>query len=105
MDNIKFIPLGNRIIVELEDITGRKYGNLYVPDTGKELVRVGNIIAIGDKVMQFQVGDKIAFSSYSGVNIHMPKYGLIDDVRYRVLSEDEVLFKVEVLKEQAEQNG
>jgi len=90
----KFIPLGDRILVELDDITNRKVGLIEIPDTGKEILRSARVIAIGDTNGMFKEGDRILFHAYSGVNVQCPSLGIVDDNRLRFLMTSEVIARV-----------
>jgi co-chaperonin GroES (HSP10) len=92
--DVHLIPVGERILVELDDITNRKVGMIEIPDTEKELLRSAKVIATGDTNGLFSVGDRILFHAYSGVNVHCPSLGVVNDNEFRFLMTSEVLAKV-----------
>lgn len=71
-------PLGDRIVIKptaAEEVTK---GGIVLPDTAKERPREGEVIATGPgKVsetgvlvpMEVQVGDKVIYASYGGVEV------------------------------------
>lgn len=92
---MRLIPLGERILVELEDISNRKVGLIEIPDTAGEAMRCAKVIAVGNANGQFHEGDRVLFHRMSGVNMHAPALGIVDDNRLRFLMESEVIAKVE----------
>jgi len=91
---MKLIPLGDRVLVELDDITNRKVGLIEIPDTEKELLRSARVVAIGDEVKAFKEGDRILFHAYSGVNVHAPSLGIVNDNILRFLMTSEIIARV-----------
>lgn len=91
---MKLIPLGDRILVELDDITNRKVGSIYMADTSGEKMRTARVIAVGETANGFKVGDRIAFDHFSGYNAHAPALGIVDDNKLRFLMASEVIAKV-----------
>jgi len=92
--DVNLIPLGERILVELEGIANRKVGMIEIPDTGKELLRVAKVIATGDTNGLFKAGDRVLFHAYSGVNVHAPSLGYVNDNQFRFLMTSEVIARV-----------
>ena len=91
---MKFTPLGDRILVELENIADRKVGAIFVPDSGPELLRAAKVVAVGEANTAFAIGDRILFHAFSGVNVHCPSLGIVNDNKLRFLMPSEVLAKV-----------
>jgi len=87
-------PLGDRVVVKptpQEEVT--KSG-IILPDTAdKEKKAEGEIIAIGngEKILKLNLktGQKVVYSQYSGSEVK------IEDVEYKVLSEDDLLAVIE----------
>lgn len=72
---MKFNPYHNQVFIKQEDETEKIYGNIIVPDAGKEKPLLGKIIAVGPGVydlmgnlipMTARVGKKVAFPSFGG---------------------------------------
>jgi chaperonin GroES len=78
MANIR--PLGDRVVVEpteQEDVTA---SGLFLPETAKEKPQQGKVVAAGKGrrddsgklvEMDVQVGDKILFAKYAGIEIKL----------------------------------
>lgn len=86
-------PLGDRIVIRREEIKTTK-GGIILPEAAQEKPREGEVVAVGaGKVdgkgkahpMNLKVGDKILFSSYSGIEYKT------NDEEYLILSEEDVL--------------
>ena len=95
----KLVPLGDRLVIKpvvQEEVLA---SGIVIPDTAKEKPQKGEVIAAGPgrlddagKRIQMEVkaGDRILYAKYSGQEVK------IDQEEYIVLSEKDVLCKVEV---------
>jgi chaperonin GroES len=95
----KLIPLGDRLVIKpvvQEEVLA---SGLVIPDTAKEKPQQGEVIAAGPGrvddngkriPLDVKAGDRVLFAKYSGQEIK------IDQQEYVVLSERDVLCKVEV---------
>lgn len=82
-------PLGERVLIkqtEQEEVT--KSG-IVLPTASKEKPIIGEVLAIGAKVEDIKVGNKVIFEKYSGTEV---KDG---DESYLILEKDNVLAIVE----------
>lgn len=95
----KLIPLGDRLVIKpvvQEEVLA---SGLVIPDTAKEKPQQGDVIAAGPGriddngkriALDVKAGDRVLYAKYSGQEIK------IDQQEYIVLSERDVLCKVEV---------
>jgi chaperonin GroES len=90
--NIKFKPLGDKILIEPK-LAPEKVGRLYLPENAKEKPQEGKVIAIGEGrindrgerlPMSVCVGDRVLMARYCGTEIK------IDGKEYRIISVDDV---------------
>jgi len=93
-----FNPLGDRLLVkplEREEVTK---GGILLPDTVKERPQEGEVIAVGSGrlndegkriPLDLKKGDIIMYAKYGGTELKE------DDVDYLILSERDVLAKIE----------
>jgi chaperonin GroES len=98
MADVKFKPLGNRIVVRpLEDETQMSAGGIYIPDTAKEKPQEGEVVAVGPGKlaedgtrvpMEVSVGDTVIYSKYGGTEYK------VGDIEYLVLRDEDVLLTV-----------
>ena len=83
-------PLGERVLIkqtEQEEVT--KSGIVLPGTASKEKSIIGEVLAIGAKVEDIKVGNKVIFEKYSGTEV---KDG---DESYLILEKDNVLAIVE----------
>ena len=83
-------PLGKRILIkqiEQEEVT--KSGIVLPGTASKEKPIIGEVLAVGSKIVEVKVGDKVIFEKYSGTEV---KDG---EESYLILEKDNVLAIVE----------
>ena len=83
-------PLGERILIkqtEQEEVT--KSGIVLPGTASKEKPIIGEVLAVGSKIEEVKVGDKVIFEKYSGTEV---KDG---EETYLILEKDNVLAIVE----------
>lgn len=75
---MKFIPLGDRVAVELIEQEEKTAGGIFIPDTAKEKPSQGVVVAVGNGArddkgniipMDLKVGQKILFGKWAGTEI------------------------------------
>ena len=91
-------PLGDRIVVKVVNHEEKTKGGIVLPDTAKEKLTEGEVMAIGTgKVLEngqklpleVKVGDRIIFSKYAGTEVKL------DGEEYVIFSERDVLAIIE----------
>lgn len=91
---MKLTPLGDRVIIKLLEQEEVKKGGIIIPDTAKERPQEGEVVAVGKGKrdskggrieMDVKKGDRVLFGKYSGNEIN------IDDAKYLVVKEDEII--------------
>ena len=89
---ILFIPIGDRVVIT-PDEPESNYGNLVIPDIGKEKVSQGTVVAVGNG-MNYGQG-LIPLTCKPGDKVIFPKYGASDmeigDDKYIIIKENELL--------------
>jgi chaperonin GroES len=72
---IKLQPLGDRVVVERDELDDITAGGIVLPESAKDKPARGTVVSIGDGKLlddgsrgefQVKVGDHVLFSSYSG---------------------------------------
>ena len=75
---MKIKPLHNHVVIKQQDETETMYGNIIVPDAGKEKPLMGEVIAVGPGIVNIngalipntlEVGQTVAFPSFGGQRI------------------------------------
>jgi len=96
--SIKLQPLGDRVVVQREEVEERTSGGIVLPDTAREKPARGKVVAVGDgrllddgtrSQLQVKVGDRVLFTSYAGENIK------VGDEEYLLMREDDILAVIE----------
>jgi chaperonin GroES len=94
--NIK--PLHNNIVIKQTDNTEEMYGNILVPDMGKEKPLMGEIVAVGKGrttetgafvETQLEIGQTVVFPAFGGIKL------TIDGEEYVVCKETELIAVIE----------
>ncbi len=95
---VKLQPLGDKVVVEREEVSEKTLGGIYIPDSAKDKPSRGTIIAIGTGkllddgtrgAMQVKIGDRVLFTSYAPETIE------INDEEFLLMSESDILAVVE----------
>lgn len=88
-------PAGKKVLVELNPV-GEKMtaGGVILPEDHHEEFRTGFILAKGDEVKRFDVGDKILVGWVFGESIHIPDQGILDDT-LRMGTQSEIWAKLD----------
>ena len=94
MTECPIIPLGDKIIILPQDEGEQTYGNIVVPDIGKEKPEIGTVLAVGPGRISTD-GTLIPNRIEVGVTVIVPKFGaqvvVVENETYVVASENDVL--------------
>ena len=77
---MRFIPLGNRVLVKPFDAgETTTEGGIILQEARSEKPYIGDVVAIGDEVLNAQVGDRIYYARFAGTDIELEtKYLLLE---------------------------
>ncbi len=81
-------PLGDRVVAQREEASGKTASGLYLPDNAKEAPKVAKVIAVGPDVKGVKKGDRVLFKEYSTTEIK------IDREEFIIVKEEDVLATV-----------
>ena len=90
----KIVPVGDRIVVKLEENEEKTKSGIVLPDTAKEKPQRGKVVAVGSgrtldngKKVEPEVkeGDTVIFSKYAGTEVKL------SGEKYLIFSESDVL--------------
>ncbi len=93
MNDFKFKPLSDRIVVKPAEAEDKTAGGIILPDTAKEKPVEGIVVAIGPgKVtedgktvnLEVKVGDKVLYGKYSGTEVS------INDEDFLIMRESDI---------------
>ena len=96
MDNVKFKPLFDRLLIErTKDVD--KVGDIIIPDSAQEKSRKGRVVAAGPGIrnadgvlmpLDVKVGDVVIFGYGIGMDVY------IDGEEYLIIPEVDALAKI-----------
>ena len=94
MTECPITPLGDKIIILPQEEGEQKYGNIVVPDMGKEKPEMGTVLAVGPGRISPN-GTLIPNKIEVGQTVMVPKFGaqvaVVENETYIVASENDVL--------------
>ena len=94
MENTPITPLADRVLIKPIEEEESTYGNIVVPDMGKDRPDFGTVLAVGPGRYDNN-GNLIPTSLKAGQKVIMPKYGAntveIEGEEYVLASESEIL--------------
>lgn len=84
-------PLGDRILVKMEEVKAKTAGGLFIPQSAQEKTQIASVIAVGDDkdAITVKVGDKILHDKYAGTQVK------VDNEEYLIINMGDVLAVVE----------
>ena len=80
MAKLKFRPLHDRVVVKRIEADERSKGGIIIPDTVKEKLQEGEVVAVGPGgrdengkliVMDLKAGDRVLFGKWSGTEVKL----------------------------------
>ena len=95
---MKIKPLHNHVVIKQQDETEMMYGNIIVPDAGKEKPLMGEVIAVGPGIYsmtgdlihnRLEVGQKVTFPAFGGQKLS------IDGEDYLIYKEQDIFAIIE----------
>jgi|TARA_R110002049_G_scaffold240458_1_gene414236 chaperonin GroES len=94
MENIPITPLADRVLIKPIEAEESTYGNIVVPDMGKDRPDFGNVLSVGPGRYDNN-GNLIPMRVKVGQKVIMPKYGAntveIEGEEYILAAETEIL--------------
>ena len=88
------IPMGDRIVILPVEEGEQTYGNIVVPDMGKEKPEIGTVLAVGPGRISTN-GVLIPNKLEVGVTVMVPKFGaqvvVVENETYIIAGESDVL--------------
>jgi chaperonin GroES len=91
---MKIKPLHNHVVIKQQDETETMYGNIVVPDMGKEKPLMGEVVAIGPGIYtitgnwidtSIRVGELVVFPAFGGTKM------TVEGEEYVVMKENDLL--------------
>lgn len=91
---MKIKPLHNHVVIKQQDETETMYGNIVVPDMGKEKPLMGKVVAVGPGIYtitgnwidtSIRVGELVVFPAFGGTKM------TVEGEEYVVMKENDLL--------------
>jgi chaperonin GroES len=86
--NTPIKPLADRVVAVREEVQAKTTSGLYLPDNAKEKSVIAKVVAIGPKVTDIKIGDRIVYKEYSTTDLK------IDNKDFLIVKEEDVLATV-----------
>jgi chaperonin GroES len=87
-------PLGDKVVILPQDEGEQMYGNIIVPDAGKEKPEIGTVMAVGEGRVTNE-GAIIRNQLEVGQKVIVPKFGaqivVVENETYIIASENDIL--------------
>jgi len=90
---MKIFPKSRCVYIKL-DLKDDRVGLIDMPENVTQQTRRGTVIAVGDKVTEWKVGDRVIKPYYAGNFINMNAY-MYRDETHVICGEDEVQARIE----------
>ena len=81
-------PLADRVVATREEVASRTASGIYLLDNAKEKPVIAKVVAIGPKVKDLKLGDRIVYKEYSTTDLK------VDGAEYIIVKEEDVLATV-----------
>ena len=80
-------PLGDRVLVKMEQEEEKTKSGLFIPETAQEKTQIASVVAVGDdeEAITVKSGDRVMFDKYAGTTVK------IDNEDHLILSMDDIL--------------
>jgi chaperonin GroES len=84
-------PLGDRVLIKIEEAETKTASGLYIPDTAQEKTQTGIVTALGDDtdVITVKEGQKVMYDKYAGTSIK------VDNEEYLLVKMQDIIAIVE----------
>ncbi len=81
-------PLADFVVAQQEEAESKTASGLYLPEKAAEKPKTAKVVAVGKKVDDIKVGDRIIYKSYKSEDVK------VDGVEYLIIDEEDILATV-----------
>jgi len=81
-------PLDEYVLAVQEDASNKTASGLFLPDNATEKPKIAKVLAVGKKVEEIKVNDRIIYKGYSTTEVK------VENKDYILVKEEDVLAKI-----------
>lgn len=88
---MKIKPLGDRVLIKIEEAETKTASGLFIPQTAQEKTQQGVVITVGDdtETITVKVNDKVMYDKYAGTPVK------IDGAEHLILQMSDIIAIIE----------
>lgn len=83
--SVKIQPLADYVVAQQEEAESKTASGLYLPEKAAEKPKTAKVLAVGKKVDDIKVGDRIIYKSYSSTEVK------VEGEDYLIIDEEDIL--------------
>lgn len=83
--SVKIQPLADYVVAQQEEAESKTASGLYLPEKAAEKPKTAKVLAVGKKVDDVKVGDRIIYKSYSSTEVK------VEGEDYLIIDEEDIL--------------
>ena len=81
-------PLADYVVAQQEEAESKTASGLYLPEKAAEKPKTAKVVAVGKKVEDIKVGDRIIYKSYSSTDVK------VEGTEYLIIDGEDILATV-----------
>jgi chaperonin GroES len=63
-------PMGDRVLVKMEQIQEKTAGGIFIPQTAQEKTQIASVLEVGDdETIKVKKGDRVMYDKYAGTTV------------------------------------
>ena len=82
---MKFVPLGDRVVLKQLEAEETTKSGIVLPGQSKEKPQQAEVIAVGPGTEEVKKGDQVIYSKYSGTDVKL------DNTEYIIVKQSDIL--------------
>ena len=82
------VPLADYVVIEQEVVKTKTASGLYLPEKSADKPKIAKVLAVGSKVKDIKVGDRVVYGGYSNTEV------TIDTTEYILVKEENIFARV-----------
>ena len=88
---MNILPLGDRVLVKIEQVEEKTAGGIFIPQTAQEKTQVASVVSVGDDkdVIKVAPGQKVMYDKYAGTSVK------VDGDEHLILRMSDILAVIE----------